>query len=659
MAADIKHALQESEMEYERTCNEIQEKTPEKMRSRKPLLEMIRVEIAGVKVRSSFKKVEPCMYRVPHKLCQEKGPAYTPRVVSIGPFHRVYFRIWRRSKNSLFNNDDVLIRKCVAAVVAKLSEAWSCYNENPGGVLAFAEMMLTDGAFIIELLRASRRRKWYQTSDDPIFGSSLKFHNVRHDLLLLENQIPFFVLEELFNLTVKEMQRDDGRSLSDFILEFFGNLMFSECRLRKPEDGTPLHILGLLHTCYLPRHKDSLGDDPSRASDMEGSTGEYIDSESGSIGCLSWLCGTPGTPFTKQTYHPIVKYSATELATAGVNFKPREAEDLDTRFAVTPLCVDDSTEPLLRNLIAFEQCYSRIQRYVTSYAFLMYTLIEVEADVELLEKAGVIQESLGARESTLKLFKDLCKEVVLADFSFLAQWKEVHNYCNSYSHTNLARVRRNCAALRKYYFSNRWAVISVIAAFTLFTLQLEYLEERRNKDLVNKHSEFISYPIYLWTEKTTEKEISDDEDEETKKEDEGDIEEVDEDKEKDASKKKKKIKEQINKQKPICVRKPQEVTKEEYASFYKSLTNDLEDHLASKHFSVEGQLEFKAILFVPKKAPFDLFDTRKKMNNIKLYVRRVFIMDNCEELIPEYLGFVKGIVNSDDLPLNISREMLQ
>merc|ERR1719357_478544 len=215
----------------------------------------------------------------------------------------------------------------------------------------------------------------------------------------------------------------------------------------------------------------------------------------------------------------------------------------------------------------------------------------------------------------------------------------------------------------------------------------DYIDEKKVKDLVKKHSEFIGFPISLYVTKEEEKEVecssSEDEDEDkdkeagadgddsqkdTKEDEDGAVEVDEEDFKKTTDKAKKKTKkvkevkhdwEKVNTQRPIWMRKPDEVKDEEYTAFYKSVSNDWEEHLAVKHFKVEGQLEFSGLLFVPKRAPIEMFDQKKKKNNIKLYVRRVFIMDNCEELCPDWLSFIKGVVDSEDLPLNISRENLQ
>ena len=212
---------------------------------------------------------------------------------------------------------------------------------------------------------------------------------------------------------------------------------------------------------------------------------------------------------------------------------------------------------------------------------------------------------------------------------------------------------------------------------------LNYLEESTIRSLVQKHSEYITFPIQLYVERTKEvdKPDSDSEDDidadktviPIQEDDKSEVKEETEVKEEDKSEvteeteevKAEKIIElsyeweQLNKQQPIWLRKPKEVTQEDYNSFYKSLTNDWQEPMTQKHFSVEGQLEFKSILFVPKRSDMDMIQQEKKKNFIKLYVRRVFIMDNCEELLPEWLNFVKGVVDSEDLPLNISRETLQ
>merc|ERR1712241_1125452 len=190
------------------------------------------------------------------------------------------------------------------------------------------------------------------------------------------------------------------------------------------------------------------------------------------------------------------------------------------------------------------------------------------------------------------------------------------------------------------------------------------------KESAKKYSQFIQFPIYVKVKKEVdvESEESDDDDDDDEKEEEekkDDVETKDEKEEeeekKDAPTKKTVYEwEQVNTQKAIWMRAKEDVTEEEYTEFYNSISKDYLDPLAYTHFNAEGEIEFKSILFLPKKAPFDMMDSYwKKKSEVKLFVRRVLVAERFDELLPRYLNFVRGVVDSDDLPLNVSREQLQ
>merc|ERR1712061_84548 len=192
----------------------------------------------------------------------------------------------------------------------------------------------------------------------------------------------------------------------------------------------------------------------------------------------------------------------------------------------------------------------------------------------------------------------------------------------------------------------------------------DYLSEDKLKESVKKYSQFIQFPIYVKVKKEVEAEAEEEDDDDKEDEDEektDDVETKEDEEKKDAPKKKTVYEwEQVNTQKAIWLRAKEDVTEEEYTEFYKSISKDYLDPLAYTHFNAEGEIEFKSILFLPKKAPFDMMDNYwTKKSEVKLYVRRVLVAEKFEELLPRYLNFVRGVVDSDDLPLNVSREQLQ
>jgi len=195
----------------------------------------------------------------------------------------------------------------------------------------------------------------------------------------------------------------------------------------------------------------------------------------------------------------------------------------------------------------------------------------------------------------------------------------------------------------------------------------DFLEEDTVRELIRKYSQFINFPIRMWSSKTVEEEVPVEEEAKPEKsEDDVEDEDAKVEEAEDEKPKTKKVSKTtwdwtlINDSKPIWTRKPAEVTEDEYTSFYKSLTKDSSEPLTQTHFIAEGEVTFKSLLYVPKVQPSESFNRYgTKSDNIKLYVRRVFITDEFNDMMPNYLSFIRGVVDSDDLPLNVSRETLQ
>ncbi|KAJ0835264.1 hypothetical protein HanRHA438_Chr16g0753201 [Helianthus annuus] len=394
--------------------------------------ESISILIAGERLRP--KRIEQsnvtiCM--VPATLRNLNPSAYTPRITSIGPLHKedkhlkameehkvtFMYRLFQRTVESTKMDMEQITLKCVQEILGFVAQARACYAPSFTNYddFKFAEMMVIDACFILELLY---RFQYGIAEGDPIFDNILVTNDVKVDLLLLENQIPFFILEDM------NIINDSELTITDETVE--------HC-----------HILGFIQSCYRPSARTH---------------GEI----------------------------PDVSYSATEIAGAGVRFKAQSNKNSllavkfeqsyivpwlvklfvrETCFKIPVLNIKNSTPTLLRNLIAYEQCYPLSRHYVTSFAFLMDRLIDTKDDVSLLLRSKVIQHHLGASEDVTNLFNNICNGVVLRDFYYTDEWRKLDKYCNQFWPSILI-------SLRRIYRSTTWKTLTVIAALIIFCLTL-------------------------------------------------------------------------------------------------------------------------------------------------------------------------------------------
>ncbi|KAI3771326.1 hypothetical protein L6452_02488 [Arctium lappa] len=371
-------------------------------------------------------QLPPSIYMVPRRLRDLSPGSFEPQVVSIGPLHRddelvqefeeqkaTYLHHLLDRLDHLHLSPKQILDACLHRVNGSIDRIRACYaGMNPYTDVELAQMMVMDASFILEFLFPSIEHQRL------ISGNVILKHSIFHDLVLLENQIPFFVLQDIFDCTISTLQTS---SLTSGVLQ---RLRFLNPFKVIGNDGVGIahdHILGLLQKSFHP---------------------------------------TNNMPSTRPSL-PLPNHSAVELDKAGVKFKPNKdgnwqmaIEFRSSWFACFCWCsgnrilrmpvlyIQDNTDLFLRNVIAYEQCTPDVPNYVTSYACAIDLLVDTKEDLFMLVESKVLVNTLASNEDATNMINNICKEVILAEFYYREQWQQLDRYYNGYWPKNLARLKR-------------------------------------------------------------------------------------------------------------------------------------------------------------------------------------------------------------------------
>ncbi|XP_059623931.1 UPF0481 protein At3g47200-like [Cornus florida] len=411
-----------------------------------------------------------CIYRVPQCLREGDDKAYIPQTVSLGPYHHGRRRLrnmdrhkWRSLHHMLKRtNQDI---KLYLDSIKELEEkARACYEGSVTlGSNEFVEMMVLDGCFVLELFRGAAEgfRQLGYSRNDPIFAMRGSMHSIQRDMIMLENQLPLFILDRL--LSLQYGQPEQNWLVAKLAVRFFDPLMPTDEPLTKSDRNRLESSLGYTTTF-----------DPF--------------SDQGSLHCLDvfrrsllragpqpvpriWIKRWSHSSRVADKRRQQLIHCVTELRESGIKFKRRKTDRFwDIKFKngilrIPRLLIHDGTKSLFLNLISFEQCHLDCSNDITSYVIFMDNLINSPADVGYLHYCGIIEHWLGSDAEVADLFNRLCQEVVFdINDSYLSRLSEqVNQY---YDHKwNAWR-----ASLKHNYFNNPWAIISFFAAVILLLL---------------------------------------------------------------------------------------------------------------------------------------------------------------------------------------------